>query len=161
MEINEQIQIANARLNVYQEIDKEEQARFIKNQPVAEDVDERNMNTRNSTRPISFPGPANPCLQPLGQSPHDYSSQKANYDTGRINHDPPLPRKSLKNSEPYQKHLYQQPPNPRIESTPRSDNCRRNHRFHKHESLSNTRANYFQGRTHWVFRLEVLFLLLL
>ena len=122
MEINEQIQIANARLNVYQEIDKEEHARFVENQPVAEDVDERNMNTRNSTRPISFPGPANPCLQPLSQSPHDYSSQQANYDTGRINHDPPLPRKSLENSELYHKHLYQQPSNPRIESTPRSDN---------------------------------------
>ena len=118
MEINEQVQIAN----VYQEIDKEEQARFIENQPVAEDVDERNMNTRNSTRPISSPGPANPCLQPLSQSPHDYSSQQPNYDTGRINHDPPLPRKSLENSELYQKHLYQQPSNPRIESTPRSDN---------------------------------------
>ena len=63
MEINEQIQIANARLNVYQEIDKEEHARFVENQPVVEDVDERNMNTRNSIRPISFPGPANPCLQ--------------------------------------------------------------------------------------------------
>ena len=122
MEINEQIQIANARLNVYQEIDKEEQARFVENQPVAEDVDERNMNTRNSTRPISFPGPANPCFQPLSQSPHDYSSQQANYDTSRINHETPLPRKSLENSEPYHKHLYQQPSNPRIESTPRSDN---------------------------------------
>ena len=118
MEIKEQIQIANARLNVYQEIDKEEQPRFVENQPVAENVDERNMNTRNSTRPISFPGPANPCLQ----SPHDYSSQQANYDTGRIYHDPPLPRKSLKNGEPYHKHLYQQPSNPRIISTPRSDN---------------------------------------
>ena len=134
--------------DVYQEIDKEEQARFIKNQPVAEDVDERNMNTRNSTRPIMFPGPTNPCLQPLGQSPHDYSSWQANYDTGRINHDLPLSRKSLENSEPYHKHLYQQPPNPRLESTPRSDNCRRDHRFHKHESLSNTRGNYFQGRNH-------------
>ena len=122
MEINEQIQIANARLNVYQEIDKEEQARFVENQPVAENVDERNMNTRNSTRPISFPGPANPCLQSLSQSPHDYSSQQAIYDTGRIYHDPPLPRKSLENSEPHHKHLYQQPSNPRIESTPRSDN---------------------------------------
>ena len=122
MEINEQIQIANARLNVYQEIDKEEQARFVETQPVAEDVDGRNMSTRNSARPISFPGPANPCLQPLSQSPHGYSSQQANYDTRRINHDPPLPRKSLENSEPYHKHLYQQPSNPRIESTPRSDN---------------------------------------
>ena len=53
--------------------------------------------------------------------PHDYSSQQASYDTGRIDHDPPLPRKSLENTEPYQKHLYQQPSNLRIESTPRSD----------------------------------------
>ena len=95
MEINEQIQMANARLNVYQEIDKEEHATFIQNQPVAEDVDERNMNTHDSTRLISFLGSSNPYLQPLSQSPHDYSSQQANYDTGRINHDPPLPRKSL------------------------------------------------------------------
>ena len=65
MEINEQIQIANARLNAYQEIDKEGEARFVENQPVAEDVDERNMSIRNSTRPISFPGPA----KPLSQSP--------------------------------------------------------------------------------------------
>ena len=118
MEINEQIQIANARLNAYQEIDKEGEARFVENQPVAEDVDERNMSIRNSTRPISFPGPA----KPLSQSPHDYPSQQVNYDTRRINHDPPLPRKSLDNSEPYHKHLYQQPYNPRVESTPRSDN---------------------------------------
>ncbi|XP_068717281.1 uncharacterized protein [Montipora capricornis] len=68
MEINEQIQMANARLNAYQEIDKEEEeASFVENQPVAED--ERNMSI-----------------------------------------------------EPYHKHLYQQPYNPRIESTPRSDN---------------------------------------
>ena len=122
MKINEQIQIANARLNVCQEIDKEEQATFVQNQPVAKDVDERNMNTRDSTRLISFPGPASPCPQPLSQSPHDYSSQQANYDTGRINHDPPLPRKSLETSELYHKHLYQQPSNRRIESTPRSEN---------------------------------------
>ena len=112
MEINKQIQIANARLNIYQEIDKEEQVRFAENQPIAEEVDERNMKTGNSTRPISFPGPANPCLQPLSQSPHDYSSQQANYDTGRINHDPPLPYKSLENSELSHKLLYQQPSNP-------------------------------------------------
>ena len=122
MEINEQIQIANARLNVYQEIDKEEEAGFVESKPVAEDADERNMSTRNSARPISFPGPANPCLQPLSQSPHDYHSQQANYDTTRINPDPPLQRNSLENSELYDKRLYQQPCNPRIESTPRSDN---------------------------------------
>ena len=118
MEINEQIQIANARLNAYQEIDKEGEARFVENQPVAEEVDERNMSIRNSTRPISFLGPA----KPLSQSPHDYPSQQVNYDTRRINHDPPLPRKSLDNSELYHKHLYQEPYKPRIESTPRSNN---------------------------------------
>ena len=50
MEIKEQIQIANARLKVYQEIDKEEEARFVDNQSVAEDVDERNRELKQTRR---------------------------------------------------------------------------------------------------------------